>query len=128
MWCSIFPILFILHANGKSVPSGHLQLSLLRGRDGCHSHVPPPGAARQLHGDIWPAFSTGYGTKLKSSASQRALWCCSLSVGDVSQNRGQYVFCGASPVGRCSSPSCGDSHFTAALIERVWSFGRESRD
>jgi hypothetical protein len=129
MECNIFPILFSLHANGKLVPFGHLQyLSLLRWRDGCHRHVPPPGAARQLHGDIWPAFSTGYGTKLKSSASQRALWCCSLRVADVSQNRSPYFFCGASPVGRCSWPSCGDSHFTAALIKRVWPLGRESRN
>lgn len=92
MRCSIFPILFRLHANGKPVPSGHLQLSPLHGRDGCHSHVPPPGAARQLHGDIWSTYSTGYGTKLKSSAYQRALWCCSLRVRDVSQNRSPYFF------------------------------------
>jgi len=29
-----------------------LAVNPLRGRDGCHRHVPPPGAARQLHGDI----------------------------------------------------------------------------
>lgn len=97
-----------------------LSVSPLRGRGGCHSHVPPPCAACQLHGDIWPAFSTSYETKLKSSPSQRALRCCSLRLRDVSQSRDQYFFCGARPVGRYSSPSGGDCQFTAALIDRVW--------